>query len=207
MEVAYDRPFTECGDPDNGDEPSIDHARCCQVFDLAREAGYTVTEFRKLVRTFLATNPYPSFSPANLLNAARVKVYPYAWYLDRINDNRANADAIGAYDVGGVAVYGYKHEVGAKLPVWQLHREVEPHALRDGRDDMDPDTREALAAWKDKTRRELERDEPTARPAPIFSEWRITRDDSHDDVPNDTRADDAAFDAAHAIDDESETDR
>lgn len=168
LELAYDRPFSDPGDDD--DNPSVDHARCCQLFDLARDAHYSSLEFRDLVRVFLRTNPYPQFSPASVFAAKRVKVYPYAWYLDKITANPANTDAIAAYVLDGVTVYGFKHECDGKIPRRVVEQTPEPKHLNDPREAMDPDTRAAYLEWKERTAKELAIEDPDRRPKPMFDD-------------------------------------
>lgn len=149
---------------------TVENARCLQVWELAKKQGLTRPEFQAAVEMFLATKPFPNWAPADVLLAKRPKVYPHVWYTDQIEKNRSSADAIGCFDLKGAPVWGWKHEVGERLPVWTVEKASTRGELGDGRPHMEPDTKETFDAMMKRLRQELAEEEPInpKPPAPLW---------------------------------------
>lgn len=96
---------------------STEFAIAKMLFDMAVEDGYSSDEFRKALTRFLKANRWPTWTPADFFLAERPKVYPYSWVMEQLPADR---EAIEGYEVPGVpvAMWGFKHEVGDSLKVW-----------------------------------------------------------------------------------------
>lgn len=110
-----------------GGEPTPDVLKVRMLWEMLRKRQWTDAEFTAALDRFLETVRFPTWTPADFFGAEkgsaaelRPKVYPHSWYLAQIHANKLNADAIGTYRIEGhdKPVWGWKHEIGDRLPVW-----------------------------------------------------------------------------------------
>lgn len=112
-----------------GAEPTPDVLKVRLLWEMLRKRSWTDADFAVALDRFLATVRFATWTPADFFggngdsDGVRPKVYPHSWYLAQVQANKMNAEAIGIYRVDGhnKPVWGWKHEVGAKLPVWEYH--------------------------------------------------------------------------------------
>jgi len=110
-----------------GSEPTPDVLKVRVLWEMIRKRGWSDADFSAALERFIATVRFPTWTPADFIGdvagGTDVKVYPHSWYLEQVQANKMNAEAIGIYRVDGhnKPVWGWKHEVGAKLPVWEYH--------------------------------------------------------------------------------------
>lgn len=112
-------------DPDTN-EPTADKVKALALWDILRADGWTNQQFKDQQRWFVKRVKFPNWSIAEFFGESgngadsTARVYPHSWYLTQIQANKLNAQAIGTYRVEGYdkPVWGWKHEVGSKLPAW-----------------------------------------------------------------------------------------
>lgn len=96
--------------------PTADHAKALTLLEELRRKGWTDGDFATALDPFLMTCKFPTWTIADFMTE-RPKVYPWSWYNER---TPAERELIGAYALDGHTkpVFGWRHEVGDRLPVW-----------------------------------------------------------------------------------------
>lgn len=90
------------------------------LFETIKKLGLSAGQFDHLLTRFLATARFPTWAIGEFLQDVEPpKVYPYSWYLRQIEENKWNNDAIACYLLpDGSHAWGWKHEIGRRLPYY-----------------------------------------------------------------------------------------
>lgn len=109
------------------EEDSAEFRRVSQIVRFATEDGMTGDEFRARLTRLVKKQEWATWTTAHFFNQETPKLYPYAWYTERVNENRANSKAIAGYRVAGhdKPLWGWRHEVVDLLPLF-VAEEAEP---------------------------------------------------------------------------------
>ena len=109
-----------------GEPPTADVLKVRLLWEMLRKRGWTDEQFAAGLDRFLASVRFATWTPADFFGGeekaeGKVRVYPYSWYMEQLQANRLNSEAIGVYRVEGYdkPVWGWRHEVGDRLPEWE----------------------------------------------------------------------------------------